>query len=103
MTDNAAVTTFARHAGGYDDPRRRLVPPFEAFYGTAVDALGLAADEVVMIGDDIRVDVGGAQRAGLSGVLVRTGKFSPADLDGDVVPDEVLDSVADLPRWWTGR
>jgi HAD superfamily hydrolase (TIGR01458 family) len=80
-----------------------LGKPDEAFYGTAVDALGLAADEVVMIGDDIRVDVGGAQRAGLSGVLVRTGKFSPADLDGDVVPDEVLDSVADLPRWWTGR
>ena len=43
MTDSAAVTTFARHAGGYDDPRRRLVPPFDAFYGTAVDALGLAA------------------------------------------------------------
>ena len=43
MTDAAAVTTFARHAAGYDDPRRRLIPPFDAFYGTAVDALGLAA------------------------------------------------------------
>ena len=37
------MTTFARHAAGYDDPRRRLIPPFDAFYGTAVDALGLAA------------------------------------------------------------
>ncbi len=43
MTDSTAVMTFARHAVGYDDPRRRLIPPFEAFYGTAVDALGLAA------------------------------------------------------------
>lgn len=42
MTDSPAVSTFARHAVGYDDPRRRLIPPFEAFYGAAVDALGLA-------------------------------------------------------------
>ncbi len=80
-----------------------LGKPDRAFYGAAVDALGLEAGEVVMVGDDIRVDVGGAQQAGLCGVLVRTGKFSPTDLDGDVVPDEVLDSIADLPRWWTGR
>jgi len=41
MTDSA-VKTFSRHAPGYDDPRRRLVPPFDAFYGAAVDALALA-------------------------------------------------------------
>jgi hypothetical protein len=33
-------------------------------------------------------------------VLVRTGKFDEADLHGDVTPDAVLDSVADLPSWW---
>jgi hypothetical protein len=33
-------------------------------------------------------------------VLVRTGKFSPADLTGDVVPDAVLASITDLPDWW---
>jgi tRNA (cmo5U34)-methyltransferase len=42
MTDSTAVTSFSRHAPGYDDPRRRLVPPFDAFYGAAVGALGLA-------------------------------------------------------------
>ena len=73
--------------------------PDEAFYQTAVDGLGLDADDVVMVGDDIRSDVEGAQGAGLAGVLVRTGKFSPADLDGDVTPDAVLDSIADLPDW----
>jgi HAD superfamily hydrolase (TIGR01458 family) len=75
--------------------------PDEAFYRTAIDGLGLDADDVVMVGDDIRSDVEGAQRSGLTGVLVRTGKFAPADLDGDVTPDEVLDSIADLPEWWT--
>src|SRR4051812_25970403 len=39
---NDAVATFAAHAEDYEGPRRRLVPPFDAFYATAVDALGLA-------------------------------------------------------------
>ncbi|MFA9470407.1 MAG: HAD hydrolase-like protein [Deltaproteobacteria bacterium] len=48
-------------------------------------------------------DVGGAQAAGLAGILVRTGKFRPGDLEGDIRPDAVLDSVADLPRWWENQ
>lgn len=44
MTDNARAV-FQAHAGSYaDDLRRRLVPPFDAFYGTAVGALGAAGD-----------------------------------------------------------
>ena len=77
-----------------------LGKPDAAFYGTAVEALGVEGDRAVMVGDDVKTDVGGAQEAGLTGVLVRTGKFSESDLDGDVTPDAVLDSVADLPRWW---
>ncbi len=77
-----------------------LGKPDAAFYGTAVETLGVEADQVVMVGDDIKTDIGGAQQAGLTGVLVRTGKFSESDLDGDVQPDAVLDSLADLPRWW---
>jgi ribonucleotide monophosphatase NagD (HAD superfamily) len=53
-----------------------------------------------MIGDDIVTDVGGAQQAGLKGVLVKTGKFRPQDLTREVQPDAVLDSIADLPSWW---
>ena len=77
--------------------------PNPAFYATAVEDLGLSAHEVVMVGDDILADIDGAQRAGLTGVLVRTGKFSPSDLSGDVSPGAILDSIADLPRWWAGR
>jgi phospholysine phosphohistidine inorganic pyrophosphate phosphatase len=73
--------------------------PDPTFYGAAVDELGVDPGQVVMVGDDVVTDVAGAQRAGLTGVLVRTGKFSESDLDGDVCPDAVLDSVADLPRW----
>jgi tRNA (cmo5U34)-methyltransferase len=35
----SAPATFDAHAGAYEAPRRRLIPPFDAFYGTAVDAL----------------------------------------------------------------
>jgi len=77
--------------------------PAAAFFDAAVHKLGTSAGEVVMIGDDIRGDVGGAQAAGLSGVLVRTGKFRPKDLEGQVRPDAVLASVADLPQWWENR
>jgi len=74
--------------------------PAKRFFEAALRQLGTAAADTVMIGDDVHGDVAGAQAAGLTGILVRTGKFRPSDLDGDLRPDAVLDSVADLPRWW---
>ncbi|HET9465762.1 MAG TPA: HAD hydrolase-like protein [Gemmatimonadales bacterium] len=50
-----------------------------------------------MVGDDVWSDVQGAQRAGLQGWLVRTGKYRQAVLaDSGVKPDRILDSVAAL-------
>ncbi len=39
----SAAETFAAHAPEYTAVRRRLVPDYDEFYGTAVDALRLAA------------------------------------------------------------
>lgn len=77
--------------------------PAKEFFDAAMRKLGTSAEQTVMVGDDIRVDIGGAQDAGLAGVLVRTGKFRPHDLEGNVRPDAVLDSVAGLPQWWDNR
>ncbi len=77
--------------------------PAIEFFDAAVCKLEASPAQTVMIGDDIVGDVGGAQAAGLAGVLVRTGKFRPRDLEGDIRPDAVLDSVADLPEWWENR
>jgi tRNA (cmo5U34)-methyltransferase len=43
MTDSMldAPAAFDAQAATYEAPRRRLIPPFEAFYGIAVDALAL--------------------------------------------------------------
>lgn len=38
---DSAPQVFEDHATGYDAQRRRLIPPFDAFYGTAVAATGL--------------------------------------------------------------
>jgi len=36
-----ASEAFDEHASAYDELRRRLIPPFDSFYGAAVDALAL--------------------------------------------------------------
>jgi HAD superfamily hydrolase (TIGR01458 family) len=74
--------------------------PAEAFFKAAARQLGLARNEILMIGDDIHTDIGGAQSAGLRGALVQTGKFRPGDLEGPVKPDVVLESLGSLPEWW---
>jgi len=72
--------------------------PAPAFFETAVAALGLPANQVAMVGDDIESDVGGAMDAGLTGILVRTGKYRQDTAEGSAVePHHTLDSIADIP------
>jgi len=70
--------------------------PSADFYHLACASMGVDPKDVVMIGDDIQSDVGGAKKADLQGILVRTGKFTLADLDGSIKPDGVYDSIADI-------
>ena len=73
--------------------------PDPAFFAAVVADLCCPADRVVLVGDDARTDVEAAMNVGLTGVLVKTGKFRPPDLESVLEPDLVLDSVADLlPR-----
>jgi len=72
--------------------------PAPTFFTAALAHLGARADGTLMVGDDIENDVLGAQRQGLTGVLVKTGKYLPrTHLDASGTPDHVLDSFADLP------
>ncbi len=77
-----------------------LGKPAVDFYRTAIAMLETQASQIVMVGDDIRGDVEGAQKAGLRGVLVRTGKFRDSDLSLGIQPDAVLSSVVELPDWY---
>lgn len=72
--------------------------PSHAFFETASRDLGLPHDRIVMVGDDLEADVGGAIDHGLAGVLVRTGKFRQDDLDAAAItPSLVVDSIVDVP------
>ncbi|KOX07588.1 TIGR01458 family HAD-type hydrolase [Streptomyces sp. NRRL B-3648] len=72
--------------------------PSRAFFEAALARLGVGAQQALMVGDDIESDVLAAQRAGLTGVLVRTGKYEPrTHARASGVPDHVVDSFADVP------
>jgi HAD superfamily hydrolase (TIGR01458 family) len=99
--DVAPFVKALEHASG----ARAVVlgKPAAEFFQAALGLLGCAAERTVMVGDDIVGDVDGAQRLGIRGVLVRTGKFRAADLEGEIQPAAVLDSLADFPSWWQGQ
>ena len=77
--------------------------PAPAGFQVAAARLGVDPDEMFMVGDDLNNDVLAAQVVGMTGVLVRTGKFRQDTLDRwaadefAMQPNHVIDSVADLP------
>ena len=54
-----------------------------------------------MIGDDITTDIDAAQLYAIRAIQVKAVKFREVDLNGTVKPIALLDSIADLPLWWT--
>jgi HAD superfamily hydrolase (TIGR01458 family) len=72
--------------------------PAPEFFAAALAHLGASAAGTLMVGDDVENDVLAAQRQGLTGVLVKTGKYLPrAHRAAGGAPDHVLASFADLP------
>lgn len=71
--------------------------PSKTFFDLALTDLHLPPCDVAMIGDDLFTDVGGAQAAGMTGILVRTGKYREDILrKSSIVPGRVIDSIADI-------
>jgi HAD superfamily hydrolase (TIGR01458 family) len=71
--------------------------PSKAFFDLALQDMHLPPSAVAMVGDDIITDVGGAQQAGMTGILVRTGKFREDILQKSAIkPDAIINSIADL-------
>ncbi|MDP5237986.1 TIGR01458 family HAD-type hydrolase [Uliginosibacterium sp. 31-16] len=66
--------------------------PAPAFFAAALADMNAAAEDALMIGDDLRDDVQGAQAAGIRAILVRTGKYRPQD---ETAPGERPALIAD--------
>lgn len=73
--------------------------PGGPFFDAVAAAMGLAAGEILMVGDDLENDYRGARNAGWQAVLVRREATQGATVD---VPDS-LASLVDLPSWLDRR
>lgn len=72
--------------------------PSPKFFESALADLGALPSDALMVGDDAEADVNGAQAIGISGVLVRTGKYRPGVVaERGFGPAATIDSIADLP------
>ncbi|MEF3192895.1 MAG: TIGR01458 family HAD-type hydrolase, partial [Halothiobacillaceae bacterium] len=75
----------------------QLGKPGAAFFRRAVERLGVPAEAVLMIGDDVESDVRGAIAVGLQAVLVQTGKYHADDEarlpPGGQLAGDVLEAV----------
>jgi ribonucleotide monophosphatase NagD (HAD superfamily) len=60
--------------------------------------MDIEKSKVLMVGDKITTDIVGAKKAGLRSVLVKTGEFDERDLDCDIKPDYIFDSVKDIRK-----
>lgn len=79
-------------------PAKVMGKPSRDFFDLAVHDLGLPKSAVAVIGDDIDSDVQGAQRAGLYGVLCKTGKYREDYCrSSGIKPDYLIDSIRYLP------
>ena len=70
--------------------------PNKYIFEMALDTLEVDRKNVLMVGDRVATDIIGARAAGIKSVLVKTGEFKECDLDGDVQPDYILDSVREI-------
>ena len=85
-------------------PAHVVGKPSTTFFNLALESIRLPASEVLMVGDDIEADIGGAKAAGLLALQVRTGKYREEDEHHpSVTPEGRIRSLADLPRWMSER
>ena len=70
--------------------------PSQTYFHMVLEDLGLPPSRVAVIGDDIEIDVRGAQMMGMKGWLVKTGRFRKEDLGRGIWPDQVFDSIGDV-------
>jgi HAD superfamily hydrolase (TIGR01458 family) len=72
--------------------------PAGGFFDEVLRELRVDAGAAAMVGDDVESDIGGAMRAGLAGILVRTGKYREDAVQASgVAPSATVDSIADVP------
>lgn len=92
MAHHFRVSVAAHHCG--------CAKPDAAIFHAACDALGVAPEEAVYVGDDPLLDVEGAQKAGLRGVWINRPQLWPdRTLPDHVRPDAIVATLYELEQW----
>ena len=77
-----------------------LGKPSPAYFTAACEALDADPERAWMVGDDVEIDIAGAQSIGMRTVLVRTGKFRPDAVEASrVQPEGIVSSLGQVPDW----
>ena len=98
VTDLGPVAAFLSYASGRE--AETLGKPSPLLFDSVGAEAAARRSEIAMVGDDAEFDVSASIALGMSGILVRTGKFRPEDATRFAPPPTaVLNSVADLPAW----
>ena len=102
ILDNGAFVAALEHATG----KQAIVvgKPTQTFFELASHSFGCKPEELVMVGDDLISDIKGAQQMGMHAVLVQTGKYRKALVDGSSIqPDGCISSIKELPKYLQSR
>jgi HAD superfamily hydrolase (TIGR01458 family) len=62
----------------------------------ALRSMGLEKSQVLVVGDRVATDVRGARDFGLASALVKSGEFTPADMEDPYQPDYVFNTIDEL-------
>jgi HAD superfamily hydrolase (TIGR01458 family) len=80
---------------------RLIGKPSAEFLRLALADMKAKPKDTIAIGDDLITDIAGAQRAGMRGFLVTSGKHNRKDAKRSVIrPDAILDSITNLKSFF---
>ena len=77
--------------------------PSKNFFKNAIDDLDIEPKKIIMVGDDLVNDIGGAQSVNIPGLLVKTGKYHDSMLEAsDIIPDGLIDTIGNIGKILNG-
>lgn len=98
VTDIGPVAAFLAYASGRE--AETIGKPSPLLYDAIARDAGVRREELVMAGDDAEFDVAASVALGMTGVLVRTGKYRASEESRvSPPPTATIADIAALPAW----
>jgi HAD superfamily hydrolase (TIGR01458 family) len=73
--------------------------PNRIIFDMTLETMNIEKSKILMVGDKIQSDIRGARNVGIKSALVKTGEFKESDLESDVKPDYLCESIQDLRKF----